>query len=276
MKTLAGHVIIYDADCPLCKAYTGAFVRKGLLPSDGRVAFQRMDNHTESLLDLDRARSEIALVNTNTGEVQYGLQSLMTVIGHSYPFLAPVLRFRPLRWLLQRLYYLISYNRKVIAAVTPTANARMPCDPPMNLRYRLLYLLLSWLFTSFILLRYSHLLEGLIPASTFGREFMICGGQMLFQGCVLLLLRREMLVTYLGHMMTVSLMGALFLAPMLLLARLLPAAPWAYTAYFMGVVAFMLYEHMRRMRLLGLGMTPSISWVVYRVLVLAVLLHLIL
>lgn len=274
MKTLAGHVIIYDADCPLCKAYTGVFVRKGLLPSEGRLAFQRMDTHTESLLDLDRARSEIALVNTSTGEVQYGLQSLVTIMGHSFPFLAPVLRFRPLRWLLQRLYYLISYNRKVIAAVTPTGNARMTCNPPMNLPYRLVYLLLSWLFTSFILLHYSGLLEGLIPASSFGREFLICGGQMFFQGCVLLVLRREMLVEYLGHMMTVSLMGALILAPMLLLAPLLPAAPWAYTAYFMGVVAFMLYEHMRRMHLLGLGLVPSMSWVLYRVLVLALLLRL--
>lgn len=272
MKMLRDHIIIYDADCPLCRAYTGAFVRKGMLAPDGRQAFQRMDNETEALLDLDRARSEIALVDTRTGQVRYGLQSLMTIIGHAIPVLQPLFRFRPLRWLLQRLYYLVSYNRKIIAAVTPSANARMSCNPPFNLKYRILYLLLSWVFTSFILQRYSGLLEGLIPASSFGREFMICGGQILFQGAMMGFLRRELLLEYLGHMMTVSLMGALFLLPLLLLSPLLPAAPLAYAAYFMGVVAFMLYEHMRRMRLLGLGLVPSMSWVTYRVLLLALML----
>jgi hypothetical protein len=70
----------------------------------------------------------------------------------------------------------------------------------------------------------------------------------------------------------VSLMGALLLLPLLLLAAIIPLPALVCAAWFFLVVAFMLYEHSRRCRLLGLGYLPSITWVLYRLLVLALLL----
>jgi hypothetical protein len=74
-------------------------------------------------------------------------------------------------------------------------------------------------------------------------------------------------------MMTVSMIGSLLLLPALLLHRLFPAMPAAfYPAWLLAVVALMLAEHMRRVQLLGLGLLPSATWVLYRLLVLALIL----
>lgn len=265
MKTLEDHVILYDADCPLCRAYTGAFVRFGMLGRQGRAAFQTTTAADVPGVDLQRARDEIALFDRRSHEVSYGLDSLFRILGHSWPALRTLFRWRPLYWFLKKLYFFISYNRKVIVAVKPAPGARRSCDPAFNLKYRLLYLLFTWLVVSLVLTRYSGLM---FPAGNFGREFLVCGGQLVFQGLVLLVLQRDKLMTYLGHMMTVSAMGALLLLPVLWLSALFPKAAGAYAAYFLGVAAFMLYEHVRRMGLLGLGPVPSLSWVLYRVLVL--------
>jgi hypothetical protein len=78
---------------------------------------------------------------------------------------------------------------------------------------------------------------------------------------------------YLGNMMTVSLMGVLLLLPMLLIGVAFPGMhALVFLAYFMAVVGVMLLEHMRRMTILKLGWWPSISWVLYRVLVVILLL----
>ena len=82
MKTLKDHTILYDEVCPLCNAYTGAFVRTGLLDPDGRAPYQQLPATTT--IDRTRAADEIALVNKRTGEVHYGIQSLFLIIGHAF------------------------------------------------------------------------------------------------------------------------------------------------------------------------------------------------
>jgi len=36
MKTLANHIILYDEECPMCFAYTKAFIKLDMLPKNGR------------------------------------------------------------------------------------------------------------------------------------------------------------------------------------------------------------------------------------------------
>ncbi|HET6989996.1 MAG TPA: DUF393 domain-containing protein, partial [Bacteroidia bacterium] len=63
MKTLKNHTILYDADCPLCRAYTGAFIRTEMLDEKGRVPFQITGGAFCPGLDSSRAKNEIALLN---------------------------------------------------------------------------------------------------------------------------------------------------------------------------------------------------------------------
>lgn len=272
MRTLKEHVIIYDDQCPLCHLYTGAFVKTGMLEANGREAYTCLRPEVAGLLDGERSRNEIPLVDLRTGTVVYGVDSLFKVLGHRFPALRLLFGLRPFRWLAQVAYALVSYNRKVVIPGR-VFEAEGACTPTFHLPWRLAYLGVAWLVSAWVLTAYAARLAPLVPASSFGREFLVCGGQMVFQAGLVGLLRRDRLVHYLGNLMTVSLAGSLLLLPALALgAAGLVLPPFAYAAWFTGVVGLMFLEHVRRVKLLGIPVAATAGWVVYRLLVLAVIL----
>lgn len=268
MKTLKNHVVLFDAECPMCRAYTRGFVAGGMLQQGGRAAYQDKMDSMCPFIDKQRAVNEIALVNTDTGEVTYGIRSLFKIIGNAFPFFSPVFACKPFIWLMSKVYAFISYNRRVIIPAG-SAEGRFAYQPEFRLHYRIAYLMLTWICTGFLLTRYTHLLAGVVPAGDFYREYWICGGQMLFQAAVILCYARKQLWNYLGNVMTISFGGALLLSPLLPAGRWMPVSPWFASGYFMLVVTLMLLEHIRRSKLLGLGYILTASWVSYRLLVLA-------
>lgn len=272
MKTLDDHVIIYDDECPMCNLYTRAFVKTKMLDENGRQAYSVMNIELVALLDQQKACNEIALVNTNTKNVLYGIDSLFHVLGHSFPFMKPIFRMPAVHWISKRLYSFISYNRKIIAPAVNKKNKNQ-CTPTLDLKYRWLYIAFVWIVTSLVLNSYSPLLLPLVPKGSFYREFAICGGQILFQSMTVSFLRREKLIDYLGNMMTVSLIGALLLIPVLIIGKLaLIVNPYFYMGYFMIVVGLMILEHMRRVKLLSIHWSATLSWIIYRLLVLTIIL----
>jgi predicted DCC family thiol-disulfide oxidoreductase YuxK len=274
MKTLTKHTMVYDADCPLCMAYTGAFIKAGMLDQEGRIPYQQVGGEFVPGMDSERSKNEIALVNRETGEVKYGLESLLTIIETRFKWIGVIGRTQPLKFLIQKFYNFISYNRKVIIPAPLVSKGIYDCTPTFKLKYRVAYIMIVWLLTSLTLVEYSNLLGGLIPATNFYREFLICGGQVVFQSIAITVVTRKKHWDYLGNMMTVSLMGAILLLPALLLGKIFTAiSPMVFLAYFMLVVGVMLFEHARRMKVLNLGWWPSMSWVIYRLLVLAVILY---
>src|ERR1700761_5494244 len=114
MKTLKDHLILYDAECPMCKVYTQAFTSTGMLDNDGRAPYQNLKGFFCPTVDRKRAVNEIALVNTKTGEVTYGIDSLFKVIGNACPIFKPLFACKPFGTAMRKLYAFISYNRKVI------------------------------------------------------------------------------------------------------------------------------------------------------------------
>lgn len=282
MKTLKDHIILYDAECPMCKVYTHAFTTSGMLDAKGRAPYQDMPAAACPLVDQKRAVNEIALVNTVTGEVKYGIDSLFAVIAHSFPFLRPLFAFQPFVWLMRKVYAFISYNRKVIIP-SPKTTGLYTIQPAFRLRYRLAWLLFTTVIVGSILTRYSELLTPLIAQGNPYREYTIAGGQILFQGLMIALLVPNPSAStrrwdYLGNMMTISLAGALLLLPALAAAAIihLPPAithfvPGIAAAYFLLVAALMLLEHIRRTKLLSLGWGLTVSWVAYRIIILLLL-----
>jgi len=267
MNTLHNHVIIYDKDCPLCDLYTGAFIKTGMLDSAGRQNFCDFNSAAYPNMDVARSRDEIALINTQTGNISYGIDSLFKIIGNSFPISKVFLNARLFRVVVGKLYSFISFNRKVIAPSKIFEQAGS-YTPSYNLTYRWAYIALSWIFTSIILTRFAVRLNDLIPLTNFFREWLICGGQILFQSITVSLIRKNRLVHYLGNMMTASNIGALLLIP----ALWFPVSyPIFYMSWFVVVVSFMLYEHYRRAKILELSVWASVSWVVYRMIVLGII-----
>lgn len=272
MKTLKDHVIIYDDECPMCDLYTRAFVKTKMLDEKGREPYSWLPSSIRQHIDSQKARNEIALVNSRTGDVMYGIDSLFTILGHRFQFLKPLFSFTPFRLLMKHVYSFISYNRRAIMPAEKFEGYNS-CTPDFNLKYRILYIVFTWLFTSVILNAYSLLLSPLIPGSDLYREFLVCGGQIAFQSVAILFLKKDRLVHYLGNMMTISFAGALLLLPALVIHKLaFISSPFFYASWFLAVAALMLLEHARRMKILGIHWTASLSWVAYRIIVLLIIL----
>jgi hypothetical protein len=265
MNTLKNYLILYDAECPMCSIYTKAFVNTGLLEQNGRASYQETPEAACPLIDRQRAVNEIALVNQTTGEVTYGIQSLFKVFAAAVPFLKPLFEFKPFLWLMSKAYAFISYNRRVII---PAASEQYAYQPTFKLNYRVAYLLFTWAFTAYILTAYVHLMYGLLPAGTGYREYLVCGGQIFFQGFIVSIIAPAKKWAYLGNMMTISFAGALLLLPGLVIAAYVSLPPLFYVCYFMCVAGLMFLEHIRRTKLLNLGWVLTINWACYRLLVL--------
>lgn len=269
MKTLSNHLILFDEECPMCMGYTQLFVKTGMLNQEGRVAYQKMPAEVCPIIDRQRAVNEIALVNIQNGEVTYGIKSIFKVIGHSLPFLKPLFTFSPFIWLMEKFYAFISYNRKVII---PAAIKKEGLQPSFKLSYRLIYLLVTWLVTAYILTDYATLLTDFVPLGGRYREYIICEAQIAFQGLIIFFYKREKFWDYLGNMMSISCAGALLLGIGLLAAKILTLPAISFLFYFMVIAGLMLLEHLRRSKLLALGFLLSITWVIYRLVVLGLIL----
>lgn len=271
MKTLKDHTLVYDVDCPLCRAYTKAFIASGFLDNGGRTEYQKVGGYFSPEMDPKRSQDEIALVDMQTGKVRYGLDSLMFILAQRFPLMIKALSLPGIHHIINVLYKIISYNRKVIAPANTNDEHRFKCVPSFNLKYRWAYITISWILTSILLSAFTNLFIPFVAPGSISRELIICGGQIVFQSIAVSLVTRSRRMEYLGNMMTVSLIGSLLLIPAIIAGNFIAIPAIVSLIYFSGVVAFMLFEHMRRMRILDLGIGMSLSWVLYRTLVLAVL-----
>ena len=139
MKKLAHKIIIYDDVCPLCKAYTEGFVHLGWLPSENRIGFSQVPQTILNQIDRDRARHEIPLFDTETGETLYGKDALFYILGEQMPVFKPLFRFPLFRAFIFCLYQIITYNRRIIAG-SPEPKNGFDCAPDFDGFYRWLYI----------------------------------------------------------------------------------------------------------------------------------------
>ena len=273
MKTLANQTLLFDEDCPLCNAYTAGFIKAGMLDENGRKPYNSLTEADCQFVDANRARNEIALVDYQNKTVTYGVDSLLKVIGNSFPVIEKVGKAKPVYWFLKKLYSFISYNRKVIIPNKKTAEGSLQCIPDFKYGYRMAYIVLATLITAAVLYNYSALITTL-PVGNFSRELILAVSQMIFQGMFLIGRDRKITLNYMGNLITVSLMGSLLLLPILLLSGFIAIPQMVILGWFLLTAAIMFIEHYRRIKLLGLPRYLCFTWVLYRVIALGIILNL--
>lgn len=270
---LKNNKLLIDKDCPMCNIYGNAFCQLELIDQNTLNPYQTIDESYAEHIDMHRAKSEIAFFNTESHTTEYGLDALIAIIAQGRDRFKAFLKSPLMYWPLLKLYRFISFNRKVIAPARPKANERN-CEPDFHLGYRWAYLLFVALVTGFILNRFT-----LKLAAGFGlsfnpwQEYAICIGQIIWQYTLIYTLAREKLYAYLGNMSTVSMIGGLLLVPVLLANHYLHFSPLLLLFCFGAIVAFMLIEHIRRCKIMDLSNAMTVSWVIYRLVVLAVLFY---
>ena len=138
-SAMPAYTFLYDDACPMCKGYTRVFDSAGV---SGRRAFSGVGPDAYPALDLNRGRHEIPVVETATGHVYYGLDGMTRAIANRFPALHVLLRSSALQLSLKPLYWLITYNRRVIAGTKPPAQG-FDCAPDYHAGWRWTYVALA-------------------------------------------------------------------------------------------------------------------------------------
>ena len=238
--------MVYDDNCPLCNAYTRVFVKLGLLNVEGRQPFSQVDAVIMCQIDKHKSRNEIPLLDTATNQTWYGLDAMLEVINMKFPLVKKLANIVPVKWVLLRLYKLISYNRKVIVAV-PKNNSAFDCTPDFNKKYRLFFLLLiTSIFYLFISSAYQFFKLQTLANISETQVYIGFASFLFICWLVPLLVDKSIAYHYWGQIAMLVLVPILLLLPLLLLGKILPLTALTKGLYVLCVFAFLVKETRRR------------------------------
>lgn len=269
---LKNRKLLIDKNCPMCNIYGKCFTSIGLLEKNTIDSYQNIHDFYASQIDMKRAKSEIALLDVSASTTLYGIDAMIEIVAHDSDFLKKILKHKFIYAFLLRLYLFISFNRKVIY---PTAIEEVgrDCTPELNKKYRWMYIVFVAVFTGVVLNDFAFYLNAHLGwAHDWKRELYICFGQILWQGIAISYLNKNKILEYLGNMSTVSLIGGVLLLPILVLNYYFPLSIIGLILSFGIVVSIMLYEHIRRCKLLGISLWMTGSWILFRTVVLVLIL----
>lgn len=253
-------ILIYDDNCPLCTWYSGAFVKCGFLSPEGRKAFSTLEPSLLNRIDLNKSRNEIPLLDTESGEVSYGINALLEILGQKFPFIKRTGNIRPIRWLLKKMYKLVSYNRKVIVA-KKCGNGTVDCAPDLDYFYRLLFMLGCLIFNTLLLFPLHTVVLSKLPWYNLSlAELQAAHFGLVFINCLLtLFFKKEKAIEYLGQVNMLALIAILLLIPSFAFGTL-PGNEWVTTVYLIITAIIIFKEYLRRMDYAGVLLTNK--WVV--------------
>lgn len=270
MKTLENQTLLYDEDCPLCSLYTKGFITAGMIDENGKKPYCQLSEEEQNFIDVKRASNEIALVDNKNKTVLYGIDSLLKVIGYSFPWMEKVGNWKLVNFFLKKLYSLISYNRKVIMPSAKRAERKLECIPEFNLKYRFIYIFVATLITILTLYKCSQLIT-LLPIASIIREVLLAIGQIGFQILFLTQKKYKIIINYIGNLITVSMLGAIILLPIIVLSIFFVLPQLFILGWFGITVCIMILEHYRRINILNLPKFLTVTWIVYRIIALLII-----
>lgn len=245
-------LLVYDDNCPLCKWYSNQFVKYGFLEKEGRRPFSSIDDTLLRAIDYNRGVNEIPLINTATGEVLYGVDALLEILGGRFAWMKKTGKQKPVYWFVRKLYKFISYNRKVIVARKCSTGA-IDCSPAMNYRYRFLFLFIFLLFNTIMLFPLHNNVLVKLPGYHLSILSLQTGhSAFVMINCLLALsFPKPKAIEFLGQANMLALQTILALSPLLLLSLLSPPVI-VYTAWLALTAVFIFKEYLRRMDYLSL------------------------
>jgi len=244
----SNRVLVYDDKCPLCAAYTEGFVRTGLLPKEGRVAFSTVAESILSSIDFEKSKNEIPLYDTESKKTWYGIDALLEILGDRFPWIKWIGNIKPIKWFLKKLYKLISYNRKVIVA-TKCGPGAIDCAPDFSFFYRILFMFIFLVFNTLMLFPIHNLI--LAPSAIYNNSIdELQVSHLALVGMNLLLastLEKHKALEYLGQVNMLALMTVLLMIPLMVLNKWLGSVNPVTITYLILVTIFIIMEYFRRM-----------------------------
>jgi len=241
-------ILVYDDACPLCVAYTGAFVKTGLLTTEGRKPFSEASPELLHAINWQRSKNEIPLLDLNTNKVLYGIDALLEILGSKCRLIKNIGTCKPVNWLLKRLYNFISYNRKVIVAAKTPAS-KIDCSPSFNLFYRITFMIVFLLFNTVMLYPlHRYLLLQMPLYSLSANRLLLLHFILVFINCTMAaFLPKRAAVEYLGQVNMLALVTILLLIPLLITNSIIHTGSLVNYMYLSLLTLVIIKEYFRRM-----------------------------
>lgn len=243
MKTLENQTLLYDEDCPLCRVYTSGFIKAGMLDENGKKPYCQLSDEEQNYIDVKRASNEIALVDNQNRTVIYGIDSLLKVIGFSFPWMEKIGNLKPIKYFLKKLYSFISYNRKVIIPSKIKKEIKLQCVPDFNFKYRILYILFAVITSSFLINKFN-------TSFIFSKIILFTAVLLLIQSILLFKFSKEIKLIYLGNFATSILFGSLLLLPIIILKSFLNLPEIINQIYFYIIISITIIDIVRRIQII--------------------------
>lgn len=253
-------ILIYDDNCPLCTWYSGLFVKYGFLNADGRKPFSTLDTELFSKIDFDKSRNELPFLDTSTNKVLYGIDALLEILDQKIPLIKTMGNLAPLKWVLKKIYNLISFNRKVIVA-KKCGPGNIDCSPDNNYKYQFTFMAVCLVFNTLMLFPFQdHLFSKLSYYNPDLLQLQAAHLAFVVVNCTLALtFSKTRGYEYLGQVNMLALTAILLLTPLLLM-RYFFFTEWLSTAWLVIVSAVIFKEYARRMEFAGV--LSNNKWVV--------------
>jgi hypothetical protein len=260
--------LLYDEDCPLCRWYTRIFVKYRLLEENGRIPYVDYILQHPGEVNIHIAQTKIACVDHQSHEIRYGIDGLLMLLGHHSRIIKVLGNFKPINWLLKILYLLFSYNRRIFAPVSKR-NVECTCEPPKSILWRINFILLMSFITYAIVQWYFHQFLDEYLVNTPPNDLILLAAQIGFQWLAFLFLHQKNSYDYIGHLVFVSFLGSLLLLFFGIGIQLINYL--GIETHFLAVVcygmtvAYMFFEHKRRVALKEWTWKLSLSWILFRI-----------
>lgn len=265
--------LIIDENCPICASYGNWFIKLKLIDKQTIVHYQTINQKLFDQIDAERAKSEVAFLNPRSGKIKYGIDAFLEILTQKSKVLKSFFSLVIVYFLAKKLYRFISFNRHMISGGLFVENTQRNCVPAIHKPYRWAYLIIAALFTGFMVNEFTFLVDQKAGVShSAWREYVVCFGQVVWQFIALSFIHSNKRLAYLGNMSTVSIIGGVLLIPLLLLNFFFDLSLIQLLLGFSLIVSTMLVLHIKRCKQLGLPLLVSLSWVVFRTLVLIIVL----
>lgn len=252
MKT-TDKILLYDDYCPLCTWYSGLFVKTGLLKPGNRVAFSKADLSVLTAIDIEKGKDEIPLFDPATQQTLYGIDSLLEILGNKFHFIKKAGNTWPVKWLLKKLYKLVSYNRKVIVA-KKCGPGTFDCSPGFSVFYRIVFLFIFFFFNSFMLFPlHVHILSQLSFYHLSSTQLQAGHLVLVASNCLIAaFLNRRTAIEYLGQVNMLALVSILLLTVLMLFNFFFSISELLILFFLVSITAFIIKEYYRRMKYAGI------------------------
>ena len=266
----AERILVYDGDCSICVGATRTLNRLGLVPRENCRPFESLEPPwSDRLLDAG-INNEMAAVDLKTEEIRSGLDAILWMLLDSWASpLSRMLSWPGVHGLARRAYHIVSYNRRIIVPAKPRP-IPCACDPAFHLGYRLAFIVLGLISSTFLTLLLGARLAALeswplaeVEPWTGALHMTAIAGL----GWALLILASPTLgkvrgFDYVGHLVVTMNVGLAITFPVSLIS-LLSTAFWVCGLLWiaLGISDLsMLTLQIRRVRAIGLSGGWALAW----------------